>query len=640
MTPRVYVTAVSLTLGASLAVTIATDCRAQVDNSANFSTPPAWAQDAIWYQVLVERFRNGDPGNDPTLADVQPGSSDSFPAGWTVTDWGHDWYAREPWMDRQLMGDTGFYRGVQLRRYGGDLQGVLDKLTYLDSLGITAIYFNPLNDAPSLHKYDARHYRHIDRNFGPDPRRDAAAMASEDPLDPDTWVVTSADSLFLAVVDSAHALGLRVVVDFSWNHTGADFWALDRLRGEGSASPLADWYEVTSWDDPATPDTSEFAYEGWFGVESLPVLAEDNEPLFPERYAPTDIQPLSGGFESDRLREHIFTVTRRWLDPDGDGDPGDGVDGFRLDVAAEVGVDFWREYRRVVRAINPEAYLVGEVWYARWPHHIIDPAVYLRGDMFDAVMNYRWHRLARGAIARRPPLVEAAAFAEAHAALFDSIATPFRRGMMNVVSTHDSPRLLTSVGNDNAYKVHANPREDPAYVVWRPGAGAEARARLLIAHQFSWVGAPHVFYGEEWGMWGADDPDNRKPMIWPDVVYAAEAAHPFGRERAVDRPGALLGAGEGSARGLNAFYRQVIRLRRELAPLRRGEVRYLPVDPPGVVAYERVHRVGTVAVYLNTAGTSARLLGVGGEPVLLSAGATLDADRLTLEGRGFAWLLR
>lgn len=132
----------------------------------------------VWYQIFVERFRNGDPGNDPvaiTMRDEHMGTI--APDGWCVTPWTQAWERPDNWM----LGAGRFQPLLQYRRYGGDLQGVLDKLDYLQELGVTAVYFNPLNDAPSLHKFDARHYHHIDIHFGPDPEGDLAIIASEDP---------------------------------------------------------------------------------------------------------------------------------------------------------------------------------------------------------------------------------------------------------------------------------------------------------------------------------------------------------------------------------------------------------------------------------------------------------------------------
>ncbi|MEM6645698.1 MAG: alpha-amylase family glycosyl hydrolase, partial [Bacteroidota bacterium] len=352
---------------------------------------PAWSQEAVWYQIFVERFRNGDPGNDPRLQDIQNSYPHVFPDTWQPTRWTQDWYAPDPWF-----ADTGedFYFNVQARRFGGDLQGVLDQLDTLADLGITAIYFNPLNDAPSLHKFDARNYRHIDRNFGPDLDGDLAIMEAEDPLDPATWQWTSADRLFLQVIEEAHARGIKVVVDYSWNHTGITFWAWQDVLENQADSRFAEWYQVNTFDDPNTPE-NEFDYEGWAGVPTLPNLTKVGVP-----------DDFHGGAVEGNLhpevKAHVFNVTRRWLDPNGDGDPSDGIDGYRLDVAEQVPLGFWRDYYRFVKDINPDAYLVGEIWWEAWPDGMMDPRPWLDG-VFDAVMNYRWYKATRGFLADAPP---------------------------------------------------------------------------------------------------------------------------------------------------------------------------------------------------------------------------------------------
>ena len=293
---------------------------------------------------------------------------------------------------------------MQARRYGGDLQGVLDRLDYLQELGVTALYLNPVNDAPSLHKYDARNYHHIDRNFGPDPRGDERRIAAEHPADPATWGWTAGDSLFLELVREVHRRKMRIIVDYSWNHTGIAFWAWQDVLKRQRESPYADWYAVEAFDDPATPDTNEFRYRGWVGVPWLPEWKKIGRP---------DGQ-THGAIEGTLVpgvRKLVFDVTRRWLDPNGDGDPSEGVDGFRLDVAEMVPLGFWREYRRFVRSINPEAYLVGEVWWESWPDRIYDPAPWLQGDVFDAVMNYRWFMPTRGFFSGAPPALSPPAYA-------------------------------------------------------------------------------------------------------------------------------------------------------------------------------------------------------------------------------------
>ncbi len=229
--------------------------RPRADAAPNLAVP-AWSADAVWYQIFVERFRNGDPSNDPTAHDIEGFEPQPVPQGWAPTPWTQDWYRQEPWAKAT---SRDFYGTVQSRRYGGDLEGVLDRLDYLQHLGVTALYLNPINDAPSLHKYDARNYAHIDRNFGPDPRGDEARIATENPADPATWKWTAADSLFLTLVREVHRRGMRIIMDYSWNHTGTSFWAWRDVLKNQRNSRFADWYEIERFDDPATPDTNEFS---------------------------------------------------------------------------------------------------------------------------------------------------------------------------------------------------------------------------------------------------------------------------------------------------------------------------------------------------------------------------------------------
>jgi glycosidase len=545
--------------------------------------PPAWAADAIWYQVFVERFRNGDPGNDPAPHDMLGVTDEPVPDGWQPTPWGHDWYRQEPWAAA-----TGrdFYATVNFRRYGGDLQGVLDRLDYLEDLGVTALYFNPLNDAPSLHKYDARNYRHIDRNFGPDPRGDETRMAAEDPTDPATWGWTAADRLLLALIAEVHRRGMRLIMDYSWNHTGITFWAWRDVLANQRASRYADWYEIRRFDDPSTADTNEFAYRGWVGVPWLPEWKKVGRP---EGRTHGAIE----GTLVPGVRDLVFAVTRRWLDPDGDGDPSDGVDGFRLDVAEMVPLGFWREYRRFVRGINPEAYLVGEVWWEQWPDRMYDPAPWLQGDVFDAVMHYRWYAPTRSFLAGASPDLTATAYA----ARLDSLGLGFGpmhlKVMMNLTASHDTPRFATSLYNPGRYKYHANPRENPDYRIDRPDARTRRIQELILAQQFTWTGAPHVYNGDEVGMWGADDPDERKPMVWADLPYEDEVTHPFGRTRRRDRvvpDTALL-----------RVYKDLIGLRRRhLRLFVDGTVAWLVTDDTReIVVYQRALGDGRALVALN-----------------------------------------
>ena len=533
---------------------------------------PRWAQEAIWYQVFVERFRNGDPTNDPTFTDTEGAWPNLDFPGWSVTDWGWDWYEQEEWARNS---GQDFYTTVQARRSGGDLQGLLDRLDDLRELGVTALYLNPVNDAPSLHKYDARSYRHIDRNFGPDPAGDAALAATEAPVDPSTWEWTAADVLFLELIEEVHAREMRIIVDYSWNHTGTTFWAWQDILENQEASPYADWYEIESFDNPSTPDTSEFAYRGWAGVPELPELRKVDRP-------PGETHGAIEGTLAAPVRAHVFAVTRRWMDPNGDGDPSDGVDGFRLDVAEMVPLGFWREYRDTVRAINPQALLVGEVWWEEWPERMLDPAPWLQGDVFDAVMNYRWYRPTRGFFTAAPPELVPSSYLDALDDAAARIPQANVKAQMNLTASHDSPRFATSLQNPGAYKYRVNPRENPDYDLGPPTPETRRVQELVLLQQFTWTGAPHIWNGDEVGMWGADDPDGRKPILWSDLDLRDEVAGPFGPSPS---PSPVVPDLE-----LRERYREFIALRKAHMELFvDGATHTLRADDAsGVLIYERV----------------------------------------------------
>ncbi len=545
---------------------------------------PSWAKDVVWYQIFVERFRNGDPSNDPTPHDIEGSWPHVQPEGWQPTPWTQDWYRQEPWAEA-----TGrdFYYTVQLRRYGGDLQGVIDKLDYVQDLGVTALYLNPLNDSPSLHKYDARTYRHIDRNFGPDPRGDEAIIAAEGPTDPATWVWTAADSLFLVLVDEVHRRGMRIIIDYSWNHTGMTFWAWKDVLENQQDSPYADWYEIQSLDDPATPDTNEFVYAGWAGVREMPELKKVGRPEGMHRGA-------IEGTLVPAVRDHVFNVTRRWLDPNGDGDPSDGIDGFRLDVAEMVPLGFWREYRRFVRGINPEAYLVGEVWWEEWPDKMYDPGPWLEGDVFDAVMNYRWYMSTRSFFAAAPPNLTASQYVTHLDSVAEGIGLDHLKAMMNLTASHDTPRFATSIYNPGRYKYRVNPNQTPDYKIDRPDPRTRQVQRMILLQQFTYFGAPHIWNGDEVGMWGADDPDPRKPMVWADLTYEDETTHPFGKLRGRDPVSPDT--------EFLQVYKDLIALRtRHLRLFVDGDLNYLLADDGrGLLAYERVLDDERAVVAFNT----------------------------------------
>lgn len=525
--------------------------------STDNSQPPSWATDAIWYQIFVERFHNSDPGNDPTIKTIStPTASFPVPDEWQITPWDWDWYEQESWAAQT---GRSLRETLQHRRYGGDLQGVLDKLDYLVDLGINAIYFNPLNDAPSLHKYDARSYHHIDVNFGPDPEGDLQIIASEDFADPSTWKWTSADKLFLKLVEECHKRNIRVVLDYSWNHTGVLFPAWQDLVKNQQESEFSDWYDIIAFDDPAT-DENEFKYKGWLNIKSLPEFKKVD--VVGER---PHGKPFEGNLHPE-VKEHVFAVTKRWLAPDGDRTKG--IDGFRLDVAEQIPLGFWRDYRNYVKQINPDAYLVGEIWWENWPETFINPAIYTGGDMFDAVMFYHAYRPARQFFIPVEDPFDAQALAYSLHFEWGRLKENYPQAMMNVNATHDAPRLLTCFANPGIYKYRANPYEDPAYITGKPDEDTYQRVRLYLMHQFTIIGAPHIWNGDEMGMWGGDDPDCRKPLWWKDMVFKPEA-------RTNIQPGEKTYDEVGFNQEHFDFYKHLIQIRKNNPVLAHGKIEFL-----------------------------------------------------------------
>lgn len=550
-------------------------------STPGFSDVPAWAKEVVWYQIFPERFRNGDPANDPTVDDIRGSWPHEEPAEWGVSSWTGDWYKLQAWEEKN---NKGFYFNAQQRRYGGDLQGVLDKLEYLQRLGVNAIYFNPLFESPSLHKYDATMYHHIDNNFGPDPAGDRRIWQSEDPADPRTWQWTSADKLFLKLIEEAHRRGIRIIIDGVFNHVGMTFWAFEDVRKNGEKSKYKDWFIINQFDDPATEE-NEFRYAGWFGVRELPELREDENGL---------VQGVRG---------HIHQIVKRWMDPNGDGDPSDGIDGWRLDVADMVALPFWRDFRNWVKEINPNAYITGEVWWEDYANEkMYNASKWLAGDAFDAVMNYRFARECGSFFKAKGRKISATEFMRR----LDSLRAEYRSEvnyvLMNLLGSHDTDRLASQIVNaDTRYDgSETSVPNNKNYDVRKPNEFELQTQKLMALCQMTYLGAPMVYYGDEAGMWGADDPDDRKPMLWADMTYENESHHPFGLTRPND-PNKFNA-------DLFAHYATCIKIRRESDALKLGDfTKVLADDGRDVIAYRRSYGNEHVLVVLNNSSSCQRV---------------------------------
>ena len=313
-------------------------------------------------------------------------------------------------------------RPTRENMFGGNLAGVEDKLKYIAGLGVNAIYLCPIFKSNSNHRYHTVDYFEIDPVLG-----------------------TLKD--FDRLVKKAHKLGLRVILDGVFNHCSRGFFQFNSLMELGQNSPYVDWFHVKGW--PLNAYSGKPNYECWWNYPALP--------------------KFNTGCPD--VREYLFSVGEYWT--------ARGIDGWRLDVPNEIDDDsFWQEFRRRVKAINPEAYIVGEIWDA--------PERWLQGDQFDGVMNYLFRKAVMKFLFDEHPISTEEFCSRLREAF------PEGRGdiPMNLLGSHDTTRLRS-----------------------QPRASWD-RIRLALTLMFFLPGAPCVYYGEELGMEGGKDPDNRRSVPW------------------------------------------------------------------------------------------------------------------------------
>ncbi len=460
----------------------------RVELSPPDAPTPDWAKGIVWYQIFADRFRNGNRANDQTDATVfvKPWASSWRNVG--LLEWeftlAMDVAEGRPHDRRRSALDSAMLR----RRYGGDLQGVVQKLDHLQAKGVTGLYFCPIFKSYSLHRYNAADFRHIDPVLGNAGSSPPASQHDErETADPATWTWTEADRYFLDVVlPEARKRGMRVIIDGVWNHVGTDHWAFADVRKRGPGSPYASWFDVKfdasgqviawgSWNRP-NGDLPEFARDLF--TQALPAEVE----------------------------LHVHNITRRWMDPDADGDPSDGVDGWRLDVAAEIPHEFWIDWHALVKRINPNALSIAEIWH---------PATaWLQGDQFDGQMNYPF-AMAVIPWVRGDRNTSSDALAR-HLAFARSQRPEVNLVQMTLLDSHDTERITSMMLNpDRGYDNAGRPgqrgyREEPMT------DAARRRAAMAIALLMTSEGSPMIYNGNEWGMIGGDDPHNRRPIPWPD----------------------------------------------------------------------------------------------------------------------------
>ena len=574
----------------------------------NIPRVPGWAKDAVWNQIFPERFANGDAKNDPTPHDMAGAWPYKIPEGWHISPWTSDWYKLQPW---EKADGHGFYWNAGVRRYGGDLQGIIDHLDYLKKLGITAIYLNPIFESPSLHKYDTRMYRHVDNNFGPDPAGDEKIWASENPVDPKTWKWTSADKLFLKLIKEVHKRGMKIIIDGVFNHVGTSFWAFKDVVKNQQKSLYKNWFIIKSWDDPKTPK-DEFDYQGWAGIKDLPEI---------NKHGKYDM--------ADGFAKHVHEIIKRWMAPD--GNPLNGIDGWRLDVAEKINLKFWRVFRSWVKAENPEAYITGEIWWENWQvNQMFNAAPWLQGDAFDAVMNYRFARDVKKFIADIKDQISPEAFADSIRTMEKEYPKDNLYVLQNLVDSHDVDRIGSQIVNpDRWYDHYANPGQNKNYDVRKPDKTELMKQELITGIQMTMPGAPMIYYGDEAGMWGGDDPDCRKPMVWPDMKYDMEASDPLGRER---KPDSVY-----FNNNLFNWYKTLIGIRNGNKSLSEGDLHFFLINnDEKVLGYSRTLNGKTVYVLLNSSNGN-KTVKTGLEPGKNKAAMTdlIDGSKISPEGNKY-----
>ena len=426
----------------------------EVSRFPAFETPD-WVKHAVIYQIFPDRFRNGDPSNDQDFGEwYYRGKTTLPPGGKLNVDYQEYYHLVEDWSDHRVLTQAPHTPDGRdwMAFYGGDIEGVRQKLDYLRELGVTAIYFNPIFEGKSTHKYDAADYMKVDPHFGTNEH-------------------------FKAFVQEAKSKGIRIIMDIVYNHAGNSHWAFRDAVEKGVESPYYQWFEFKRWPLPegwpnvGRPWKPSDHYACWWGFGDLPDLNFDLGRAAPAEHG-------THGIESAQVNvglvKHLLDTTEFWLrEMD--------VDGVRLDVANEVPHWFWKLFNERVKKVKPDAYIVGELWG--------NASDWVKPGMYDAVMNYAFFR---------DPVQRFLGLGQGSAAEFDAALASGRLAyptqavqcQMNLIDSHDTVRFLTQAG------------------------GNVKRLELAAMFAMTYVGAPHIYYGDEIGMEGGRDPDCRRPFIW------------------------------------------------------------------------------------------------------------------------------
>ncbi len=499
----------------------------------DFHTPD-WAKGSVMYQIYVDRFYNGDTTNDVITEEYQYLTAPVK----KVENW------------EQLPTDE------DIRNfYGGDLKGVLKKLDYLEELGVEVIYFNPLFVSPSNHKYDIQDYDYIDPHIGVIVE-DTAFEGGEEGKEISMYMdrttnkknLEASNALFAELVKNAHARGIRVLVDGVFNHCGAFHKWMDRegIYAAKEGKPIgafenenSPYYDYFSWNEDGT-------YESWWGFLNHPKLNFEN---------------------SEQITNYIMEIGKKWV-----SEPF-YADGWRLDVAADVGHSseynhqFWKRFKNNVKSACPDSIIIAE--------HYGDPSLWLQGEEWDSIMNYdafmepvSWFLTGmekHSDYFKGELWNNAEYFCETMTKQMAKLPIQSLQTAMNQLSNHDHSRFLTRT-NQVAGRLHTKGHQAAFDGIHK------SVMRVAVLLQMTWPGAPAVYYGDEAGLVGWTDPDNRRTFPW-------------GKED----------------RELLEFHKAMIALRKNYSALKRGSLIFLYAKN-GVLSYGRFDNTNRFIIVINNTG--------------------------------------
>ena len=634
---------------------------------------PNWAKEAIWYNIFPDRFYNGNHYNDPIFNEFGPEAfkpnrlheqnfiedyrwekSNNVIGQFDRNRWTADFREQVVW---EKLGEREIdYSLKYARMYGGDLQGIKEKIPYMKELGINAVWLNPVFFSYQNHKYGANDFRHISPDFGTiktsgkthdveinknnkygnksyvDVLGNKASTSSELKLlevnlngenrgkngygeteDPSTWVWTESDLIMVDLIKELHKNGIRVIFDGVFNHSSSEHWTFNMVLADGENSKYKDWYKFTDFGQHV-PITDEMSKE-----QAYETLIANRKRTIYNAWGGFDTLPEFNSFNQE-YKEYIFNITRKWMyGPDGKESENwmedDGIDGWRLDVPNCLeNQNFWNEWREVVKGSKTDSYITAELWG--------NAASDINGgNKFDTVMNYEWLKTVIGFFVNQSREGGVRYKLKAQD-FFNELREkrtwyPYQalQASQNLNGSHDTDRLYSRIVNDVIGRnLEEGKQLEKGYNGIRPDLASNYHPnttidwrnspikpkdilKLISIFQMTYIGAPMLFYGDEVGMWGATDPYCRKPMLWKEFMYDDEKNPSHINQNEVYQ--------QKVDSDLFEWYKKLIRIRLENKTLVYGKFREIFADNDReIIVYERVIEDHTIIVIINNSFNS------------------------------------